>query len=141
MENTNAIEIRNALQIPELSFRYYQGKSDHLALIDLFNTINDHANIDERETQKNFDAIYANLRNCNPQEDMILAEVSGKLAASGRVAWSEEIEGDYIYSVMNRTHPDWLNSPLQDAIQNWTEERAREISGRHPEEADKYFEA
>lgn len=141
MERTHQIEIKNTPQIPELSFRYYQGKSDHPVLIDLYNAINEHANIDERETQKNFDAIYANLRNCKPQEDMILAEVGGKLAASGRVSWSEEMEGDYIYSTRNDTHPDWLNSSLQDAIQTWTEGRGREISAGHPVEADKYFES
>ncbi|MGD2027086.1 MAG: GNAT family N-acetyltransferase [Anaerolineales bacterium] len=135
------LNVKNVPSIEGLVFRRYHGASDHPELIALHNAIYEHADIEERETPDEFDLFFANLRNCNPHEDMIIAEVEDKIIASGRVAWSEEFEGDYIYAVNNSIHPEWEDSGLPETIQHWLEKRARQISTGHPQEAEKYFQS
>jgi GNAT superfamily N-acetyltransferase len=136
-----ALNVENAPAIHGLTFRRYRGTEDHPALIALYNAIYEYANIPERETPEEFDIRYANLRNCNLFEDMILAEANGEVVASGRVWWAKETDsGAYIYEVANNTHPDWGQSGVLEAIQGWLEKRAHQIAAIHPAEAEKYFE-
>lgn len=128
-------------QLDNVEIRFYQGKQDHPALIELYNLILEDAEVQMRETQENFDARYANLRNCNPHEDMILAEANSQVIASARVAWSEQAEsGDHVYYTMTAVHPDWQGKPLEKSMQEWALQRAREISSGHPAETNKFFE-
>ena len=127
--------------IEGLNFRFYHGKKDHPALIRLYNLILEQAEIPMRETQENFDSTYANLRNCNPREDMIVVEAGGEPVATARVAWSEQAEsGDHVYYTMTATHPDWQGEPLQKAVQEWATLRARQISAGHPAGEKKFYE-
>jgi GNAT superfamily N-acetyltransferase len=124
-----------------VNIRFYQGTEDHPALIKHSNRVYEHAEIQERETKDNFDTHYANLRNCNPLEDMILAETNGEVTATARVAWSEQAEcGDHKYYTMTATHPDWQGTPLQDEMQAWAMARCHQISAGHPPEAAKFYE-
>lgn len=138
---SETLSLENAPAIHGLTFRNYQGKSDHPAMIALFNTIYKDIDLPERETPEEFDLRYANLRNCDPYKDIIIAEVNGEMIASGRTWWAEEADSNYyIYEVVNLVHPDWLQSGVMEALQDWLEERSREIAKSHPAEAEKYFE-
>ncbi len=135
------LNVENAPAIHGLTFRRYRGTEDHPAMIELFNIIYESIDLPARETPEEFDLWFSNLRNCNPYEDVILAEVNGKLVASGRAWWAEEADsGYYIYEIDNRTHPDWLQSGVMETVQGWLEKRARQIALSHPAEAEKLFE-
>ncbi len=136
----NQINVDPMPNVEGVSFRYYQGKEDHPAMIDLYNCIHEDAGLEERETQEQFDITYSSLRNCNPQKDIILCEIDGKLVSAGKVSWAVETDGKYLYPVSNMTHPDWLKSEIATAVQNWVEKRARQIAAEHPADAPKFFE-
>lgn len=124
-----------------LTFRYYQGQADHPGLVDLNNSVYQFAQIEERDTLTNFNIWFSSLKNCDPHQDMVIAEANGKMAASVRVMWNEEQDGKFIYTVSNYTHPDWLETPLLEAMHAWGEQRIRQISAEHRPDAPRFYES
>ena len=137
----NQINVDPMPNVEGVTFRTYQGKEDHPALVQMLNRVNEYFQKTERQTLKDFDLRFSNLRNCNAHTDMILCEVNGRLVASGRIAWAVETSGVYQYAVRHIVDPEFKDSEIPQAILQWVEKRARQIAAEHPADAPKRFEA
>ncbi len=135
------IDVPGAPEIPNLSFRTYRGESDcapMLAVIEASKTI------DQDEWSPSIEDIsrtYRYLRNCDPFEDMVFAEIDGQVVGYGRTWWEDEQKGDRIYSLFVNLVPDWRGRGIRRAILQWLEARAQTLAGDHPAEKVRLFQA
>jgi len=134
------IVIHGAPNIPGLTFRRFRGESDYplmAALIDACKV----ADGVERTTKVDDIALtYRHLENCDPQTDMLFAEVDGKVIAYGRIWWDDLTEGIRLYHPFGFLHPNWRGKGLGSALWAAGEERVRQIAAGHSVELPKYFQ-
>lgn len=140
MIETKEILIKNAPAISGLTFRHYAGGGDIPAIVATFNAANKVDQIPEHKDIEQMTHHYNNLNRCDPFKDVLIAEVGGKMAATGRVWWMEEYEGRYIYMLYGVVYPDWRRKGLGTAVQAWLEGRALEISAGHDPEKPKFID-
>ncbi len=95
--------------------------------------------IDRFETADDVARMYAHLDNCDPDRDLVFAEIDGAVAAYGRVTWWEEIEGPYRYLPFCFVHPDRRGRGLGTAMLAHNEARLRLIARDHPADVERTF--
>ena len=83
---------------------------------------------------------YRHLENCDPQTDMLFAEVDGQVIAYGRIWWDDLLEGIRLYHPFGFLHPDWRGKGIGNAMLEAAELRAREIAAGHPKETPKFLQ-
>ena len=83
---------------------------------------------------------FAHLQNCDPYEDMLVAEVDGEMIAYSRVWWEEESEGDWVYTFIGLLVPAWPRKGIGTAMIRQAERRLREIASHHPAGVPKYLQ-
>jgi mycothiol synthase len=134
------ITIPNAPSIPGLTFRHFRGESDypHMAALIAACKVADGV---ERST--NVDDIargYRHLENCDPQADMVFAEVNGQVIAYGRIWWDDLLDGVRIYHPFGFLHPAWRGKGIGSAMWAAGEGRARQIAASHPKDMPRFFQ-
>jgi ribosomal protein S18 acetylase RimI-like enzyme len=83
---------------------------------------------------------YRHLVNCDPQTDMLFAEVDGKVIAYGRIWWEHLLDDIRLYHPFGFLHPDWRGKGIGNAMFEAAELRARQIAEGHPKEASKFLQ-
>jgi ribosomal protein S18 acetylase RimI-like enzyme len=83
---------------------------------------------------------YRHLENCDPQTDMLFAEVDGQVIAYGRLWWDDLLDGVRLYHPFGFLHPDWRHKGIGTAMWEAAERRAREIAAGHPKEMPKFIQ-
>ena len=83
---------------------------------------------------------YRHLENCDPQNDMLFAEVNGQLIAYGRIWWDDLLDGNRLYHPFGFLHPAWRGKGIGNALWEAAELRAREITTGHPQEKPKFLQ-
>ena len=136
-QKTNQV---NWPDIEGLTFRYYQGESDHQHLLDVFNDAKDLDKMDFTMTLEDIGNHYRHIERCNLYTDMIFVEVKGKVIAYARVGWYPETSGDRVYYSLGVIRKDWRRKGIGTAVLAFCEARLLEIAGEHPEDCQKYFE-
>ena len=135
------IYIPNAPSIPGLTFRRFRGEADYPLMAALANLSNV-ADAVERVTKVEDVAVdYRHLENCDPQMDMLFAEVDGQGIAYGRIWWDELAEGIRLFHPYGFLHPDWRGRGIGSAMWDAAEKRAREIAAGHPKEMLKFLQS
>jgi ribosomal protein S18 acetylase RimI-like enzyme len=84
---------------------------------------------------------YRHLVHCDPDRDMIMAEVGAALIAYGRGWWEDEWSGTRTYRFFVNLHPDWRKHGIGRAMLRWIEARMREVAATHPEDTPKAFQS
>jgi mycothiol synthase len=134
------IVIPNAPAIPGLIFRHFQGESDypHIAALIAACKVADHL---ERSTSVNDIAFtYRHLENCDPQTDILFAEVDGQVIAYGRIWWNDQTDGTRLYHPFGFLHPYWRGKGIGTAMEEAGENQTRQIAAGHPKETPKFFQ-
>jgi mycothiol synthase len=125
--------------IPGLSFRRYRGTADHPAMLRVYSAAHEADGLEEVETLEQFTLNYATLVNCDPDRDILLAEIDGQLVAYARVFWQDLVEGGRSYECFGFVHPDWRRHGIGTAMLRHNEARAREIAAGHPGVEPRWF--
>jgi GNAT superfamily N-acetyltransferase len=134
------IVIPNAPSIQGLTFRHFRGEEDYATMVDLIAACKGKDGV-ERSTDTNDVArTYRHLINCDPQTDMLFAEVDGKVIGYGRIWWENLLDGIRLYHPFGFLHPDWRGIGIGNAMFEAAELRAYNISGEHPKEAAKFLQ-
>jgi mycothiol synthase len=134
------IVIPNAPSIPGLTFRRFRGEADYplmSALIDACKVVD---GVERTTTLEDIAIAYRHLENCDPQTDMLFAEVDGRVIAYGRIWWDDLVEGLRLYHPFGFLHPDWRGKGIGSAIWDAAEQRVGEIADSHPQEIPKFFQ-
>ncbi len=134
------LELQDAPDIPGLRFRRYHGESDLPGMLQVILGSKEADGIERADTLEEMRHAYTHLTNCDPHQDMILAEVDGELIAYNRTFWSEEVEGDWVYSLFGFILPTWRRKGIGGAMLRAMEKRIAEIAADHPE-GPRYYQS
>ena len=127
---SEAIELA-APPIPGMRFRHYRGEEDLPAMVRVYNAAHDADGLEQVLTLEDARVNYANLVNCDPARDVMLAEIDGEVVAYARVFWQELVEGGRSYECFGFVHPAWRRRGIGGAMLRHNEALLRAIAADH----------
>jgi GNAT superfamily N-acetyltransferase len=125
--------------IPGIAFRRYRGEADHPEMLRVYSAAHEADGLEEVNTLEQFTLSYATLVNCDPDRDILLAEVDGELVAYSRVFWQDLVEGGRQYECFGFIHPAWRRKGIGAAMLVHNEARIRGVAAGHPEVTPKWI--
>jgi len=135
-----SIALPAAPDILGLGFRPFGGESDYPGMVAVFEASKGVDRFDWVITVDDVRREFDHLHNCDPTQDMLVAEIDGRMIAYSRVWWDQETEGDRIYTFLGLLVPEWRRKGIGRAMIRCGERRLRQIAGQHPAEIPKYFQ-
>ena len=129
----------SGLTVPGLSFRRYGGEADHPEMLRVWSAAHEADGLEEVQSLEQFTLTYATLVNCDPDRDILLAAVGGKLVAYSRVFWQDLVEGGRSYECFGFVHPDWRRRGIGGAMLRHNEALLRDIAADHQGVEPKWF--
>jgi ribosomal protein S18 acetylase RimI-like enzyme len=139
MDDLSLIRVPGAPAIGGLVFRRFHGEADYPAMVAILDACNAADGLDYINTVEEIAWVFAHLTNCDPERDMLFAEVDGETVAFSRVWWVEEGTGERLYTSLGFVRPDWRRQGLGAAMLSYNERHLREIARGHPAETPKRF--
>src|SRR3954454_3323510 len=136
----DTIEVPGAPAIPGLRFRRYRGLEEIPAMADAARESRLADGVEEADTHENMKQAYANLKNCDPNKDIVIIEVNGEVVGYKRVTWWEELDGTRIYGHFGFLKPEWRGKGIGHALFKHSEARLREIAAGHPEGKPRFLD-
>lgn len=136
---TTMASVTQLPQVAGLSLRLYRGPEDLPGMLRAYQAAHDADGIEEILTLEELTLAYANLDNCDPHRDLLIAEVDGETVAYSRVFWQDLVEGGRLYEAFGFVDPAWRRRGIGSAMLRCNEARLREIAMGHPEVAPKWF--
>ena len=118
--------------VPGLVVRGFRGEDDFPAMLRVYTAAHEADGIEEVTTLDDLRRNYANLVNCDPARDILVAEVTGEVVAYARVFWQELVDGGRSYENFGFVHPAWRRRGIGGALHRLNENRLREIAAEHP---------
>jgi mycothiol synthase len=134
------ISLPNSPSVPGLTFRRFQGEVDYPHMAALIAACKIADGVERSTNVDDISRTYRHLENCNPQTDMLFAEVDGQVIAYGRISWDDLLDGVRLYHPFGFLHPDWRHKGIGTCMWETAELRAREIASGHPKEAPKFLQ-
>ena len=129
------IQIPDAPAIPGLTFRHYRGAADHALMAGLVNAANEGDGVPEASSEETMAHYYAEPKNLDPYQDVLITEVNGEPACYSRVFWLDEQADDEgmvrVYRSISFMHPAWRRKGLGRVILAYNEGRIRQIAAGH----------
>ena len=106
--------------VPGLAFRGFQGPGDYPSMAAVLNAACAADGIDRFVKAEDVRRDYEFLDNCDPETDMVFAEIDGEPVAYGRITWWEESEGRRDRNALPTTgHSDFRGSKPRDRAPSW----------------------
>ena len=137
----NEVKLEGTPNIESLKFRKFAGDSDFPKMIAIVNAAGEADREDRSETIEDITHQYAHLNNCDPDKDMVFAEVDGQTIAYSRVEWwQEEDPNDRIYTHFVLIMPDWRGKGIEQSMIHWCENRLKDIAKEHPQDSQRFFQ-
>lgn len=131
--------LTEAPAIPGLTFRGFAGESDFPKMLAVIEA-SKHADIVERtDSLDDIRRNYSHLTRCDPQTDMLFAEMDGEVIGYNRVWWDRQEDGVYTYGVVGFLRPDWRRKGIGSAMLKHAEARLRQIAAAH-EPGPRFFQ-
>ena len=137
---SDMIIIPDAPSIPGLAFRRFRGEADYPQMAALIDACKAADGVDRSTSVDDIARTYRHLENCDPQTDMLIAEVNGQVIAYGRIWWDDLLDGIRLYHPFGFLHPDWRHKGIGSAMWAAGEQRIHEIAATHPKETPKFLQ-
>jgi GNAT superfamily N-acetyltransferase len=138
----NTLTLESAPAIPGLSFRNYRDESDLPAMLALINACKTADQEERHDTLENIINNYRHLTNCDPLQDVLIAEMNGEAVAYSRLTWwQEEDSKNRIYMSFGFIHPEWRRKGIGAAMLQYNQSRLRAIAAQHPVDGARFFES
>ena len=106
--------------------RPYRGRADHAVMASILGEYHQHSGTSSRPTAEQLDATYANLVNCDPEDDIVVIE-SDRDGPVGyvRVWWEDLEDGTHDYVLFAPMRPAHIAEPLFAAVVGSAEDHLR----------------
>jgi mycothiol synthase len=126
--------------ISGLSFRGYRGESDHATIASVL-MASEAADQTKREvTAGDIAKAYQHLNNCDPYQDLIIAEVNREMIGYSRGWWQDESDAQRLYIHNGFLIPEWRRKGIGQNLLLRMEKRLGEIALTHPKEISKFYQ-
>ena len=125
--------------LPGLAIRTYRGEEDLPAMLRVYAAAHEADGLEDVTTLEDLRRNYATLVNCDPDHDILLAEVDGEVVAYARVFWQELVEGGRSYENFGFVHPAWRRRGIGTMLHRQNEERLRQIASKHGDVEPKWL--
>jgi mycothiol synthase len=135
------IHIRNTPQIPGLNFRAWRSESDLPLMLEVINGCKAEDKVERSETLEDLTNNYNHLEHCDPYQDMLMAEIDGRMIAYTRVTWNKQEDGLTYYLTFGFLLPEWRRQGIGSAMLGWTEDRLRKLASSHEKKGSRFFQA
>jgi mycothiol synthase len=139
MDSPSFISVPGAPEIPGLAFRRFRGEADYPIMVAILDACNAADHLEYINTVEEVAWVFAHLMNCDPERDMLFADVNGETVAFSRVWWVQESTGERLYISLGFVRPDWRRKGLGAAMLGYNERHLRESAHEHPVEIPKLF--
>ena len=126
-------------KVPGFAFRSFRGATDYPHFARIITAWSKGQGEDRVETAEGIASGYDNLERCEPERDLLVAEVGGRPVGYGRVWWAQEVDGPRLYQQVCLIDPAFGGRGIGSALFRWNEERLREIAAEH-DASEKVFE-
>jgi len=143
---TGIIQMPWAVKFPGLVLRRFQGESDYPKMLATIQGSKEADGIERSDTLEDIVHNYAHLVNCDPYQDMLLAEVDGQVVGYTRAWWNQNLNGEWFGYHLAFLLPVWRGKGIGSAFLMHNEARLQEVADQltqdgfiHPE-APRYFE-
>ncbi len=136
----NTISLPHAPSIQGLTFRRFRGEADYPHMANLIAACKVKDAVERSTDVDDVARTYRHLVNCDPQTDMLFAEVDGMVIAYGRIWWDDLLEGIRLYHPFGFLHPNWRGKSIGNAMFEAAELRAQTIAASHPKETPKFLQ-
>jgi GNAT superfamily N-acetyltransferase len=83
---------------------------------------------------------FVHLTNCDPQRDVIVAEIKGEVTGFGQTTWYQQADAQ-LYHHWGFVTPGWRGHGVGSAILGWLEDRQRAIAATHPQDGPRFHQA
>jgi mycothiol synthase len=113
-----------------VDFRMFRGPADYPHLARIVTAAARGEGDDRTETAEKLASAYDHLERCDPERDILVAEVDGAPVAYSRVWWDDEVDGR-VYKLVGFVDPAQGGRGIGAAVLAWNEARLREIAARH----------
>ncbi len=123
-----------------LKLRPFAGDADLPAMAAVAQRCNEADQVDERPTVESLAAWTHNLVNTDPAEDIVLAEVSGRLVGYQHTSWRHEDAGSFIYQLAGFVDPPWRRQGLGTVLVERGEARLRAVAAQQLSDAPRLFQ-
>jgi mycothiol synthase len=122
-------------------FRPFRGEADYPHFARLITAFALGEGSDRVETAEGVAAHYGHLERCDPERDLLVAELDGSPVGYSRVWWDQEADGPRTYTQVCFVDPAFGGRGIGTALFEWNENRLREIAAEHdvPEKALQLF--
>ncbi len=125
--------------VPGLIFRHFRGAADYPAIARVLAESDNADGIERQVTAEQIAAAYQRMSNCDPYQDLILAEAAGKVVGYGRGWWEESTTG-WLYGLGGFLVPEWRRKGIGTAMLQWLEIRLRQVAAEHSIEGTSFFQ-
>ena len=139
--NSHLIQIPNPPGVEGLRFRRFRGSEDFPFMLAVTQASKAVDKDDWSNSLEDITRSYNHLRNCDPNEDMIFAEVAGQVVGYGRIWWEDERKGTRLYPLFVHLMPAWRGQGIRQGMLGHLEQRAIQISEQHPHEGEQALQA
>ena len=138
--NPDPLAIQNPPNIPGLTFRGFRGERDYPAMLAVLLASEKADQVERADTLEDLARSYARLKNCDPLQDILFAEVNGKMIGYVRVWWWDDAGYGRIYDLGGFLVPEWRRLGVGSTLLGWAENRLRIIAVAHPPGQKRFFE-
>jgi len=134
------IKVNNAPPIPGLSFRRFQGQSDYPSLAAVLTASEAADQLERKVTAGDVAKAYQHLSNCDPYNDIVIAEVAGEMVGYSRGWWQDESSSGRLYVHNGFLIPQWRRKGIGQCMLVWMEKRLGDIAALHPPEMARFYQ-
>jgi mycothiol synthase len=140
-QSTSGLGVREIPEVPGLLFRRFSGATDYQAMSAVINGSKEADGLEWAQSVEDVERTYRHLVNCDPEMDLLFAEVEGNVIGYSRVWWSQEVDGTRLYHHFAHLLPEWRGKGIRQVLLRRNERRIREIADGHPEDGPGFFQA
>jgi ribosomal protein S18 acetylase RimI-like enzyme len=130
----------DAKQIAGLNFRNFRGESDYAGMAAVLVSSEGADKIVRQVTALYLAKAYQNLANCDPYQDLVIAEVADEVVGYARGWWWDETSAGRLYGISGFVAAPWRRKGVGRSMQHWIEERMRQVAAAHPAQQTKLFQ-
>jgi mycothiol synthase len=140
--STPYLNLTDAPAISGLRFRLFQGDMDYPDMVATIHAAKSADQIERSDTLEDMRNNYAHLVNCDPYQDVLIAEVNHQVVGYSRLHWYiDQTSKVRVYVSFGFIRPEWRRKGIGRAMLHHNQARLRSIAAEHPHDMERSFES